>query len=93
MFVTSILTACATFVATVEAIPAPLSPAEAAVDAVTAFLARNKHGAFFDRFAVIFLENTDFAMAAGDPNLKYLASQGITLTQYYGVTVCLDSTG
>ena len=92
MVAPAILAGFATFAATVKALPAQVSPAEVAVDAVSAFLDRNKHGAAFDRFAVIFLENTDFAMAAGDPNLKYLASQGVTLTNYNGVTVCLLST-
>lgn len=32
------------------------------------------------------LENTDYDKAAGDPNMAWLASQGITLSNYYGVT-------
>ena len=43
-------------------------------------------GKAFDRFMTIWLENTDFSMAAGDPNLHWLAQQGITLTNYFGVT-------
>lgn len=31
-------------------------------------------------------ENTDFTKAAGDPNLAWLASKGITLDNYFGVT-------
>jgi len=44
------------------------------------------HGAAFDRFITIWLENTDFDKAAGDPNLAWLATQGITLNNYFGVT-------
>jgi len=43
-------------------------------------------GKAFDRFVVIWLENTDYNMAIGDPNLAYLASKGITLSNYFGVT-------
>jgi acid phosphatase len=35
---------------------------------------------------VIWLENTDYPKAIGDPNLSYLASKGITLSNYYAVT-------
>jgi hypothetical protein len=35
---------------------------------------------------VIWLENTDYTMAVADPNLAYLATLGITLTNYFGVT-------
>nr|XP_023908579.1 LOW QUALITY PROTEIN: acid phosphatase-like [Quercus suber] len=43
-------------------------------------------GLAFDRFVTIWLENTDYSKAAGDPNLAYLASKGITLENYFGVT-------
>lgn len=43
-------------------------------------------GKAFNRFITIWLENTDYALAAADPNLSYLATQGITLSNYYGVT-------
>ena len=43
-------------------------------------------GRVFDRFVVIWLENTDYDKAAGDPNLAWLAQQGITLSNYFGVT-------
>ena len=43
-------------------------------------------GKAFDRFITIWLENTDYDKAAGDPNLSWLASKGITLTNYFGVT-------
>ncbi|TVY85417.1 putative acid phosphatase [Lachnellula suecica] len=44
-------------------------------------------GRTFDRFVNIFLENTDFDMAAADPaNLQWIASQGITLTNYKAIT-------
>ncbi|TVY45515.1 Phosphate-repressible acid phosphatase [Lachnellula subtilissima] len=43
-------------------------------------------GKTFDRFVNIFLENTDFDMASADPNLQWIASQGITLTNYKAIT-------
>lgn len=43
-------------------------------------------GKVFDRFVEIWLENTDYDKAAGDPSLAYLASKGITLSNYFGVT-------
>lgn len=43
-------------------------------------------GKRFDRFVQIWLENTDYSMAAGDPSLQWVASQGITLTNYHAIT-------
>lgn len=45
-----------------------------------------KTGKVFDRYVEIWLENTDYDKAAGDPNLAFLASKGITLSNYFGVT-------
>ncbi|KAE9380393.1 phosphoesterase-domain-containing protein [Stipitochalara longipes BDJ] len=46
----------------------------------------NVKGKAFDRIIHIWLENTDFDKAAADPNLQWLASQGILLTNYWAVT-------
>jgi len=43
-------------------------------------------GKSFDRFVTIWMENTDFSAAKNDPNLAWLATKGITLGNYYGVT-------
>ncbi|KAL2069569.1 hypothetical protein VTL71DRAFT_14248 [Oculimacula yallundae] len=43
-------------------------------------------GKKFDRFVQIWLENTDFDMAAADPSLAWIAKQGITLTNYRALT-------
>ena len=43
-------------------------------------------GAAFDRIAIIWLENTDYEKAKGDPSLSSLAKKGITLTNYFAVT-------
>ena len=43
-------------------------------------------GKVFDRFVTIWLENTDYEKAAGDPNLAWLASKGVTLFNYFAVT-------
>ncbi|KAI1769987.1 phosphoesterase-domain-containing protein [Hypoxylon cercidicola] len=46
----------------------------------------NVKGKAFDRLAIIWLENTDYDMAIGDPNLAWLAKRGITLTNYNALT-------
>jgi acid phosphatase len=43
-------------------------------------------GKAFDRFAIVWLENTDYDLAVGDPNLAWLAKKGITLTNHFAVT-------
>ncbi|KAJ5711414.1 phosphoesterase family-domain-containing protein [Penicillium malachiteum] len=44
----------------------------------------NVTGKAFDRFYQIWLENVDYVNAANDTNQQWLASKGITLTNYYG---------
>ncbi|RDW60714.1 acid phosphatase phoa-2 [Coleophoma cylindrospora] len=43
-------------------------------------------GKTFDRFVNIWLENTDYDLAAADPNMQAIAAQGITLTNYKAIT-------
>jgi acid phosphatase len=43
-------------------------------------------GKAFDRFAIIWLENTDYDLAAGDPNLVWLAKKGISLSNHFALT-------
>ncbi|KAF2205920.1 phosphoesterase-domain-containing protein [Delitschia confertaspora ATCC 74209] len=43
-------------------------------------------GKAFDRIAIIWCENTDFDLAAGDPNLAYFAKKGILLDNHFAVT-------
>ncbi|KAH7052199.1 phosphoesterase-like protein [Macrophomina phaseolina] len=43
-------------------------------------------GKAFDRIAIIWLENTDYDKAEGDPNLAWLATKGIKLNNYHAVT-------
>ncbi|KAI5778321.1 acid phosphatase [Geopyxis carbonaria] len=43
-------------------------------------------GKAFDRFITVWLENTDYDKAAGDPNLQFLATKGITLSNYFALT-------
>ncbi|KAG6915977.1 hypothetical protein DXG01_009029 [Tephrocybe rancida] len=43
-------------------------------------------GSVFNRIVHIWLENTDFSAASADPNLKALAQQGLTLTNYFALT-------
>ena len=60
--------------------------ASAAATAKTSSPTSSVQGAVFDRIAIIWLENTDYAKAVGDPNLSQLAKKGITLSNYFGVT-------
>jgi len=60
--------------------------AAAAATALTSSPTSNVPGKAFNRFAIIWLENTDYLKAVGDPNFSYLASKGITLSNYYAVT-------
>ncbi|KAI1434376.1 acid phosphatase phoa [Xylaria sp. CBS 124048] len=43
-------------------------------------------GKAFDRFVVIFLENTDYSLAVNDPNLAWVAKQGVLLEGYCATT-------
>lgn len=43
-------------------------------------------GKVFDRFIQIWLENTDFAVAASTPEFRTLAKEGLVLDAYYAVT-------
>jgi acid phosphatase len=69
----------------------PISTIEPAASSIAAAQASiqpssptsNVKGAAFDRIIQIWLENTDFAVASGDPNMQWIASQGITLTNYF----------
>ncbi|KAJ5211439.1 phosphoesterase-domain-containing protein [Penicillium cinerascens] len=45
----------------------------------------NVKGKAFDRFYQIWLENVDYSSAAANADQQWLASKGITLTNYYGV--------
>ncbi|KAL3424928.1 phosphoesterase [Phlyctema vagabunda] len=62
------------------------SVAAARATALTLSPTSSVKGKTFDRFVSIFLENTDFSMAASDPNLAALAKKGITLTNYKATT-------
>ncbi|KAK3349837.1 phosphoesterase family-domain-containing protein [Lasiosphaeria hispida] len=60
--------------------------AAAAATALTLSPTSNVLGTKFERFVQIFLENTDYSKAIADPNLAYLASKGISLTNYFAIT-------
>ncbi|KAJ5760364.1 phosphoesterase-domain-containing protein [Penicillium odoratum] len=45
----------------------------------------NVTGKAFDRFYQVWLENVDYSDAAGNADQQWLASKGITLTNYYAV--------
>ncbi|KAJ5930066.1 hypothetical protein N7466_005559 [Penicillium verhagenii] len=60
--------------------------AKAAATALTLSPTSSVAGLTFDRFVQIFLENEDYSAAIANTNLAYLASLGITLTNYYAIT-------
>ncbi|XDG01482.1 hypothetical protein ABKA04_001097 [Annulohypoxylon sp. FPYF3050] len=60
--------------------------AKAAATAKTLSPVTNVKGKAFDRLAIVWLENTDYDMAIGDPNLAWLAKKGITLSNYHSLT-------
>ncbi|KAJ5310811.1 uncharacterized protein N7443_003272 [Penicillium atrosanguineum] len=60
--------------------------AKAAATALTLSPTSSVAGLTFDRFVQIWLENEDYSAAIKDTNLAYLASLGITLTNYFAIT-------
>lgn len=64
----------------------PLASVEAAAaTAVPSSPVSNVEGVAFKRFFQVWMENVDYDTSADDPNQQWLASQGILLTNYYGV--------
>ena len=43
-------------------------------------------GKYFDRFIQIWLENTDYQVAASTPQFQALAKEGLVLDSYYALT-------
>ncbi|TPX17046.1 uncharacterized protein E0L32_012303 [Thyridium curvatum] len=62
------------------------SVAAARATAKTSSPTSHVKGKAFDRLAIVWLENTDYELAIGDPNLAWLASKGITLNNHFAVT-------
>lgn len=60
--------------------------AAAAATALTLHPTSNVQGQSFDRFVQIFLENQDYDIAVGDPNIEYLATLGVSLDNYWSIT-------
>ncbi|KAH7386283.1 phosphoesterase family-domain-containing protein [Cadophora sp. MPI-SDFR-AT-0126] len=59
---------------------------KAEATALTLSPTSNVVGKTFDRFVTIWCENTDYSMAAGDPNFAFLSTLGITLNNYLAIT-------
>lgn len=66
--------------------PSASEIAETAETAKTLQWTSDVKGKSFDRFVVIWLENIDFDQAAEEPNMAWIASQGITLKNYWALT-------
>ncbi|KAF4628201.1 hypothetical protein G7Y89_g9949 [Cudoniella acicularis] len=91
-FSTSLVAASVASVA--WAIPTPASPT--ATDAADVYAAQataltesptsHVKGKVFDRYVSIWFENTDYDMAAADPNFAFFAKKGITLSNLCAVT-------
>ncbi|KAI1171116.1 phosphoesterase family-domain-containing protein [Nemania sp. FL0916] len=65
---------------------ASASIAAAQATALTLSPTSSVKGKTFDRFVQIFLENQDYDIAIGDPNLAYLSKKGILLDNYFAIT-------
>ncbi|KAL3421338.1 phosphoesterase [Phlyctema vagabunda] len=69
--------------------PTATSPADvyaAQATAKTNSPTSNVKGKVFDRYVSIWFENTDYDMAAADPNFQFFAKKGITLSNNFAVT-------
>ncbi|KAG0675919.1 hypothetical protein C6P42_001477 [Pichia californica] len=66
--------------------PSASQIAKDAANATTLQWTTDVKGKTFDRFVVIWLENTDFDQAAEEEDMAWVASHGITLTNYWAVT-------
>lgn len=64
----------------------PSDVAMGAATALTLHPTSSIPGVTFDRYVQIFLENQDFDIADGDPNIQYLASIGLRLDNYWAIT-------
>ncbi|KND94798.1 putative acid phosphatase [Tolypocladium ophioglossoides CBS 100239] len=60
--------------------------AAAAATAKTSSPTSRVKGKAFDRLAIIYFENQNYAKSFGDPNFKWFTTKGITLTNYFAVT-------
>lgn len=58
----------------------------AAATALTLHPTSSVPGQAFDRFVQIFLENQDYDIADGDPNIQDLAARGLKLSNYWAVS-------
>ncbi|KAH8820550.1 acid phosphatase [Xylogone sp. PMI_703] len=76
-------------VAAPPASPTATDPADvkaAQATALTLSPTSNVKGAAFDRYVSIWFENTDYELAAADPNFQFFAKKGITLSNLMAVT-------
>ncbi|KAJ5747729.1 acid phosphatase PHOa [Penicillium nucicola] len=86
MSVTTILALAGMAAGAIITTSEPAKTAIAAAEATTVpqVWTSNVTGNSFDRFYQVWLENVDYDNAANDTNQKWLASKGLTLTNYYG---------
>ncbi|TAQ85035.1 hypothetical protein B7494_g6640 [Chlorociboria aeruginascens] len=88
-FSVSAVAVLASAVTAAPASPTASDPADvyaAQATAVTKSPTSHVRGKVFDRYVSIWFENTDYDMAAGDPNFAFFATKGITLSNLVAVT-------
>ena len=86
----------ATLASVAIAAPATTGASPTATDAADVYAAQataktesptsHVKGKAFDRYVSIWFENTDYDMAAADPNFAFFAKKGITLSNLFAVT-------
>ncbi|KAI9745889.1 MAG: hypothetical protein M1818_000570 [Claussenomyces sp. TS43310] len=69
---------------TIEPSPTQVQSSEATATGISPV--SNVQGLAFDRIIQIWLENTDYDLAASNPDMRVLAKEAITLTNYYATT-------
>lgn len=88
--VSAALAAIAGVTRIIHATPSPLTtPADVSAAAATALSSSptsHVEGKAFQRYVSIWFENTDFDMAAADPNFAFFAEQGLVLENMFSVT-------
>ncbi|KAF2198612.1 acid phosphatase PHOa [Delitschia confertaspora ATCC 74209] len=66
--------------------PSPSEIAASKLSAPALSPTSSVEGKAFNRIIQIWLENTDYDLAASNPDMKWLANQGITLTNFWALT-------
>ncbi|KAJ5715415.1 uncharacterized protein N7483_012596 [Penicillium malachiteum] len=85
-FVGALALASAKTISTSDEYPSAAEVASAQASVLPYSPVSNVKGLAFNRFAQIWIENTDYSTAAADANFAKLAKEGILLTNYFALT-------